>query len=340
MKSKTTRSNYQGKRWCFTTNLKEASQDEIAATLNIYIEHGKNYLEPTSPIKFIVFQLEKGETGTQHIQGYFELRNKKGIRGIKLIKGFETCHLQKANGTAQDNITYCSKPEGRIKGPYRFGSQMRQGVSQSLISLNDMISRKEVTSMEEIRKTFPHEYYHHGRMLQKALNDNQIQRNWKMETYIFVGTTGVGKSCYAWKKWPEAYNVVYPTSKGNKWWWNFYEGQETIIMDEWREQMKFDDMLKLLDRYPLTVEGKGTVLKFRSKRIVITTNLDPRTWYSDEPDRTPLLRRLDDAKIYDFLAPEKFHPDGRPVVRLVRRKEKLLPKEDRALLNKGYKNHY
>lgn len=53
-------------------------------------------------------------------------------------------------------------------------------------------------------------------------------------------------------------------------------------------------MLRLLDRYPFNVQFKGGSLPFTSKKIYITSNQEPRTWYKNVPneDYTPLIRRI------------------------------------------------
>lgn len=55
---------------------------------------------------------EVGEKGTPHIQGYLEAKN--AIRFNTLKKMMPTAHIEKAKGTREDNLTYCSK-EGQAE---------------------------------------------------------------------------------------------------------------------------------------------------------------------------------------------------------------------------------
>ena len=41
-------------------------------------------------------------------------------------------------------------------------------------------------------------------------------------------------------------------------------------------------LLYVLDRYPLQVENKGSSLPFLAKRVLITSNTDPRAWYKNQ----------------------------------------------------------
>ena len=72
------------------------------------------------------------------------------------------------------------------------------------------------------------------------------------EVIIYYGKTGTGKSASALQEWPNAYWVPWPKKGG--WWWPFYSGEDTIILDEWRHQVSYDEILRLLDRYPFTVQ--------------------------------------------------------------------------------------
>lgn len=75
-------------------------------------------------------------------------------------------------------------------------------------------------------------------------------------------------------------------------WWDGYEGQHTVVIDEFYGWIKYDFFLRLTDRYPLQVETKGGVVQFVSRRIVFTSNAAPDTWYPGVQDRAPFERRI------------------------------------------------
>ena len=90
---------------------------------------------------------------------------------------------------------------------------------------------------------------------------------------------------------------------GGRWWWSKYEGEETVILDEFRHQIKYDAMLKIMDRYPMWTEYKGGTREFTSKKIVITTNIEPMDWYpGKDAEGFSMLRRriLEFAEIWEF----------------------------------------
>lgn len=87
------------------------------------------------------------------------------------------------------------------------------------------------------------------------------------------GPTGTGKSRWALESFPNSY------WKQRSIWWDGYSNEETVVLDEYYGWLPFDTLLRLCDRYPLLVESKGGQLQFNSKKIVITTNSNPRNWY-------------------------------------------------------------
>lgn len=100
-------------------------------------------------------------------------------------------------------------------------------------------------------------------------------RDHSMEILVFQGPTGTGKSHYCATNYPNAY------WKQRGPWWDNYENEETVIIDEFYGWLPYDTLLRLCDKYPLLVEIKGGQLQFTSKRIIITTNAIPNAWYKD-----------------------------------------------------------
>lgn len=107
---------------------------------------------------------------------------------------------------------------------------------------------------------------------------------------VYWGPTGSGKSRRAWE---EATFDAYPKDPMTKF-WDGYQGQENVVIDEYRGDISISHLLRWFDRYPVCVEAKhgGTVLK--ATRIWITSNLHPEEWYPnlDIATRLALYRRL------------------------------------------------
>jgi len=76
---------------------------------------------------FVVWQLECGEEGTMHYQGYVECSGKRSFAAIQSVPGFEGCHLEVRRGTQGQAIAYCEKDDDtRVDGPWRHGEPKQQ----------------------------------------------------------------------------------------------------------------------------------------------------------------------------------------------------------------------
>lgn len=108
---------------------------------------------------------------------------------------------------------------------------------------------------------------------------------------VFWGPTGTGKTRRAWELGGlDAYPKI-PNTK----FWDGYQGQKVVIIDEFRGDVSMSNLLRWFDRYPVLVEIKGGSTILCAEVIYITSNLSPREWYRDLDEATvdALLRRLD-----------------------------------------------
>lgn len=105
---------------------------------------------------------------------------------------------------------------------------------------------------------------------------------------VIVGPTGTGKtrSCWDWEPGLFCYN-----DEPNTYWWDGYQGESVVLIDEFRGGIAYSQLLCLLDRYKTRVPYKGGFTPFRGSLIFITSNIEPQHWYPGT-DTAPLLRRL------------------------------------------------
>lgn len=126
--------------------------------------------------------------------------------------------------------------------------------------------------------------------LQRIVGDNLQPIAVERTCAVFWGRTETGKSRRAWE---EAGMDAYAKDPNTKWWCG-YQGQNNIILDEFRGAISISHLLRWLDRYPVRVETKGGSTSLSGSKFWITSNLDPRAWYPeiDEETKLALLRRL------------------------------------------------
>ena len=122
-----------------------------------------------------------------------------------------------------------------------------------------------------------------------------------MDVIILIGATGTGKTSYAYETWPDLWSMPMNNS-----WMTNYMGQETVLMDDFGGQISLAQMMQYTDRHPLPgLQAKYRSFSFKSKRLIITTNLEPREWFKedfakDDTHKEAMRRRIREfAKIYD-----------------------------------------
>lgn len=100
------------KKWCFTYNNYEES--EIG-------EDGSIILRFKEKCNVFIIGLEIGDSGTPHMQGYCEFKEK--LRPIESLKLNDKIHWEKARGSREENERYCSKENVLIK--YGFPKEIK-----------------------------------------------------------------------------------------------------------------------------------------------------------------------------------------------------------------------
>lgn len=270
--------------WCFTLN--NPSEEDILLPQSWDID---SYV-------YLVYQLEQGESGTPHLQGYVNFGKQVRFNGVRdMFSPDNYPHLETAKGTAKQNMFYCTKEEGRLEGPWEFGVMPEQGKRSDLLSvkglLDDNVSLIDIArDKEELFGTVIRN--------QRALNwysmHQQVQRNWPMEVVVLYGSTGTGKSRSAMERWPGAYWKPRNTNNSN--YWDGYNGESTIIVDEFYGWFTWDFLLKLTDRYPLLLDVRYGAVHCSARTIVFTSNKHPKDWYTRPSypwdESNPLKRRI------------------------------------------------
>lgn len=276
----------KSKHWCFTINNYTCILTEMP---------------PIPDLVYVVYQEEIGEKGTPHLQGYLQFSAQK--RGAWVTNQVEALHLRKgkphteaARGSDEDNEAYCTKEDGRLGGPYRFGE--RQAIAGKKGGRSDLIAVKRDLdngmSMRDVSKKHFGDFIRYARGLKEYKRLNTAPRDGPPEVVVYCGPSGTGKSMAALAENPGAY--WFPPG-GN--WWDDYDGEHTVIVDEmYGHRLPFTFLLQLLDRYPLKVQTKGGFVEMTAKKFVFTTNQEPEDWYDGEKTHqaswaeNPLNRRL------------------------------------------------
>lgn len=201
----------RGKYWCFTLN--NPTEEEEAVILAACVAEN-------SPINYLVFGREVGESGTPHFQGYVEFKNRKTLGAAKALLG-QRLHLEKRRGTSQEASDYCAKED---HNPYVFGtlSVSEAGRRSDLESaLNDV---REGSSIFELWQSHPTVMVRYEKAMKRAkvmLGPRQVRECYPLENFkwniihdwsrsqLLWGEPGIGKTEYARSLLPKALFVSH-----------------------------------------------------------------------------------------------------------------------------------
>lgn len=254
--------------------------------------------------KHLKFQYESGKEGTPHYQGQFTLKCQKTLSALKtwFYDTFKAKpHFEKTM-SIEGSCKYVGKEDGRLDGPWEIGKQPKQGNRCDLHSIRTLFKSgstiREVWDSQEHFTTFTRNYrslkeFHS--MVGNAVRSEQTQ------CYVYWGSTGCGKSEAA-KAETEAwgggtYWLGLESGLNGKVWWDGYNGEHNIVIDEFHCQMSLTDLKKLIDSTPYRVPTKGGTVQLLAKRVWILSNTGPDVWYFKHcakfsEDRAALNRRL------------------------------------------------
>lgn len=139
------------RNWCITLN--NPTQDERNNTTNIF--QNPNQFN----IRYMVYQEEVGANGTPHFQSYVQFNKRVSGKQLKDIFG-DRVHHDVARGSAEQNKAYCTKPEGRVDGPYEVGEPSKgKGTRTDIETFIQDAEGAELSEGDLIRK--------HGEILAK-----------------------------------------------------------------------------------------------------------------------------------------------------------------------------
>lgn len=287
--------------WCFTLNNPTEEDDNH---LNPYHPHWQEQLD------LLLYSPETGKEGTFHLQGYLELRRHKPLQWLR--KKLPRAHFERRKGSKNAAMRYCLKeftkrspdcsPIGDASAT-RWDEPFYWLSGDLLASWRDLVaeyssnpctnasnskahSRKETlqtmkTMIEDQMSNIALANYDFSTFVHcfRGLNYYRLlitkPRNHAMEILVLQGPTGTGKSRWAHDNYPNAY------WKQNSQWWDNYNNEPVVVIDEYYGWLRWDYLLRLTDRYPFMVETKHGQVQFNSKTIIFTTNSLPTSWYKN-----------------------------------------------------------
>lgn len=240
------------------------------------------YLPPQC--KYIKGQLERGDGGYLHWQLVVGMCRKSTIRQVKDVFGAE-CHAELTRSPASND--YVWKEDTRVEGTqFEYGQPVfRRNEKRDWDFIWERATEGDLMSIPASVRVVSY------RTL-RAISSEHIQAvGMVRQVYVFWGTTGTGKSRRAWEEAGERAYGKDPRTK----FWDGYQTQDHVVIDEFRGGIDIAHFLRWVDRYPVRVEIKGSSRPLVATKFWITSNLEPRQWYPEADPLTldALMRRLE-----------------------------------------------
>lgn len=263
--------------WCFTwNNYPDDAWSAIVQLDAVYAVAG----EEVAP-----------STGTKHLQGYVYFAN---ARVMPKVAG---AHWEPQRGTPRQNIAYCKKTrdgdipnevvheygqppmdqdEKGVVGADIWREAMDNAMSGDFLSIPPRMLVSHLGSWMRLRALF-------GPRPDDLDSDPKLCNEWHW------GEAGVGKSRSVRAK----YSVFYSKMK-NKW-WDGYLYEDVVVIDDWdpkTSEFLTSHLKEWADRYSFTAEVKGTAMRIRPKRIVVTSQYSIETCFPDVESYQAMCRRF------------------------------------------------
>ncbi len=228
------------------------------------------------------------KTNRCHLQGWIQLKKSMRLTEIKKMIGTKKLHLTACNGNEKQNDKYCQK-DGKFK---KFGEYVTKGQRVDLTALHDLIKSedKRVSDLLYDNETCVTYFrFRNGFNALQQLVDKKATTKFRVvDTTIITGPTGCNKTRNAVEQNPDAYKI-----HGDKMnWWDGYDGEKTLIIDEYANQIKCTELLGLLDGYQYRLDIKGGFTYARWTKVIITTNLKTLHDGANKCHRNALSRRI------------------------------------------------
>lgn len=257
-------------------------------------------------VAYAVWQLERGESGTEHFQGCLFLSERK--RGTQLKSLLPGAHLQVMRGTSKEATDYCDgtvQPNQRTAGgrlkkgeilspAFKIGDPANihhQGERSDLHALQQALANGDIRTARDYRDQFFPQWFRNRTLVgdYHALDHvTEEVEPFLPNIYVALGPARAGKTTFF--RWAALSTAALDADKrvyrynvsqgGGSLWWDHYGGERTVSINDFvGKNIPFADFKKMFDHEPFDVQVRGNNVPFSAKNIFISSNDDPIEWY-------------------------------------------------------------
>jgi len=294
--------------WCFTEN---KYPEALAPTIE---------LEGLPPhITYLCGQLEVGEQGHLHFQGYCELDASQYVSWMKKNLS-PTAHFEPRYGTQEEAIIYTQKIDSALKNTWvSYGEPVKGSQGRR----NDLLEIKAKLDEGATERTIAEEHFGSWVRYNKSFkqyvlltSENNEPRVGPVKTTLIIGPSRSGKTTHVEDKLVEAGlatrvdggirlgSEVYIKTPQTSW-WEGYNGEQCVVFEDFRaNDMRLHQFFQLTDPFRRpghTVPIKGGFVPLKADTFFVTTGVHPidlwKSTRTSDRDWGMLKRRL--TKVYE-----------------------------------------
>lgn len=282
--------------WCGTCN--NYTQDDV--------DFYKNLFEKDKSIIYFIYGFEIGEKcKTPHLQMFIYFKNTKTFNVMcKKYCKVKPTQWRNMRTNQFDCSEYCKK-DGKY---FEFGEAPKKKGQRT--DLEDVYKKiKEGATFSDIAEYAPGLAQRYANGIDRVIRElHNKPRTTAPQIRWLWGESGSGKT-------HSITSVLKPDEyymKGNTKWWDGYQQQRVVIMDEYNGHMLTTELNMLLSHHQYLVEVKGGMVHFNSPLIYIISDSPPAEVYGDKCTGKQFLqlwRRIKDH-VYYFSSDFQMVKDG------------------------------
>lgn len=268
-------------------------------------------------VAYCVFQQETcPSTGRHHWQIYIEFFEPEYISFVKnALFMDQTIHVEirlqprtvARNYCMKDNTRRSDLPQEEV-GPFEFGTWREQGNGQKMQQIREAIADGvEVADLVEGEPSIVLRNVRNLEWFSDQVHRRSATSQFRNVTVrLFVGPTGSGKThlaiqeaLYYTKGDMSKVHILDSGGKPDALWFDGYRHGKVLIIDDYNSWIQFAYLLRLLDKYPVNLQVKGSTKTAMWTEVWITSNKPVEQWTDSNgqpvygPHLQALLRRLD-----------------------------------------------
>lgn len=256
----------------------------------------EDLMKLSSPIDGVIYHIFQHEicptSGRLHLQIYIELYRAQRLSWV--LKNIGLCHWEGRKGTREQAREYCKKTDTRNPGtqPTEVGKWRIQGNRTDIGELVENIAPfEDITKLEDKEIVTYAKYCRFFEKVQRIKEQKASRKFRKLSVNVRWGKAGTGKSKAVLQN-PDGSprkDVYKMECNDETLWWDGYNGEKTLVLDDFYGNIRYAHLLNLLDGYQMRLPIKGGFTYAMWDKVYITSNKHPRDWYAK--GLTPALAR-------------------------------------------------